>query len=1190
MTLNIIKKVFLGIACISAFGIGAKAQNVAKHIYVYKNGAVVFRADANAVDSVALEDNKTVVGLYKHGSSTAVFKAAYSDSDSISYTAPVVKADLLDIKFDESGNFWDDSQQGMLITPTTVNGKAEVDYNKTYEMWESHFYGDSWAGAPKSTCFKADYSNNDYFKEKISDGHTLECLFKVDYDGKLPNAEAKFFAAHEGGGTGFLICKQDKGKNGGNEITFLPNVSTTGKSKWIWATSGIVPQPGKYYHIVGVWNKEEGKAYIYVDGQLMNVVDAKGDLVLPGKIAAQWFGIGCDANGGNGAQCADSHIVLARVYDKTLTQSEVDGLWNQVAEKAQVPVADVLDVKFTKDGQAVDASPMKNEVQVVSPTNKIETYYNSNYGTYAAKINNKWAGGVADTKTYCKVDFENNQKFRDALADGHTVETIWKASYKTLPNSEAKWFSAMEAGGTGFLICKQDKGKNGGNELTFLPNVSTNGGSKWIWATSGVVPEAEKYYDVVGVWNKKEGKAYIYVNGELKNTVDAAGELHFAKKGANWFGIGCDASPSGGQNGGNWEIVNARVYDNPLTEHEVANLWNNVASATKLADDSVKNNYVNPEDTMTVAAPKADLMDIEFGPNGEVKDAAIPAHKPTWMINGQAWDGKAGDNAPVTYFNTDYNRYAARFDNVPAQMASEYILGYDYESDKAFQDSIADGHTLEVLVMQDYGNNGNQEIKPFSSHEGGGTGIMVEKKGDWTFLPHTGAYRWATSGVQPKRKQFYHIIGVYNKEEQKAYVYVDGVLRGTADAPGNFKFATGGNLRMILGGDPCTNNANKAQAAWKGDIVFAKAYSAPLTIAQVKALYKEVKDAKDKAPQLVTNCDYYEDAIYKEGGKALISLSGKGFAEGDVIRFYQNGETGSKQYTISVTEDGAKVVIPSEDIVSGKRYYMYLQRGEKEQTLGVVKFNATNELPRGTQVIAHRGYWNVAGAAQNSRASLKNAINLKCYGSEADVWLTKDGALMVNHDPAFNGITIKDTTSAVCKNLKLSNGENMPELKELLAIIAAEDWQNDTTKLIIEVKDHGDDELNKKAAQACADAVYEAGVEDRVEFISFSLNLCQALVEASGSDIKVSYLNGDKTPQELSDMSITGIDYELKKYTKNPTWIKEAHDLDMTTNVWTISTRDDIIKSNYLGIDYITTDDPVEALKVQKYCRELNEQ
>ena len=1184
MTLNFIKKTFLGAAFIAAFGFNAGAQTITKHIYAYKDGAVVFRANASDVDSIALEENKTVIALYKHGASQAAYKANYGDIDSVSLTAPVPQADLIDIKFDENGSCWDGSPCNLLVTPTNTNGTAEVDYNKTYGMWESHFYGETWSGAPKNTCFKVDYSQNAFFKEALSDGHSIECLFKVDYDGTIPDSEAKFFAAHEGGGTGFLICKKNNGKNKSNELTFLPNVTQNGKSNWIWATSGIVPQPGKYYHLVGVWNKEEGKAYVYVDGQLMNVVPAVGELRLPPNEKAQWFGVGCDANAGNGAQTANSHVVIARVYDKALSESEVDGLWNEVAEKAQVPVADLLDVQFTKDGGAVDISPMKNEVQVVSPDNKIETYYNAFYGTYAAKIKNAWGAGVADTKTYCKVDFENNQKFRDALADGHSVETIWKATYTTMPNAEAKWFSAMQAGGTGFLICKTDKGKEGGNELTFLPNVSETGKSNWIWATSGVVPESEKYYDIVGVWNKEEGKAYIYVNGELKNVVDAKGELRFASKGANWWGIGCDANPNGGEAGGNWEIVNARVYDNPLNEHEVANLWNKVASATQLADDSVAKNQVNPGDDDVVDAPKADLMDIEFGPKGEVKDVAVPDHAPKWIVKGQEWTGESDDksNIPLTYYNSEYGRYAARFDNTFGIKPSLYIRAYDYENDQTFKDSIADGHTLEILVMQDNGDAPvGREVKPFSSHEGGGTGLMLENAGDWTFLPNTGSYRWATSGIQPKQKQYYHVVGVYNREKETASIYVDGVLKNTVDAPGNFKFASSGCMRMLVGGDP-DGSDYKANNGWKGDIVFAKVYSAPLTTPQVKALYREVEKSKENAVKFVSDYSYVSGLAVKSG--APFEITGKGFQDGDQLVFSDGENEVSVPATITAT--GAEASL-QDGIENDKRYIVYVKRGDKVQSLGMCKFFVTDELPQGTKVIAHRGHWNVAGASQNSRASLKNAIDLHCYGSETDVWLTTDGKLMVNHDAAFNGVTIKNSTSEQCKALKLSNGENMPELSELLETIAAENWTTDTTKLIIEIKDHGTDELNTAAAQAAVNAVYEADVADRVEYISFSLTACKAVRDAD-SDAKISYLNGDKSPQEISDLGLNGLDYTLDKYTSNPTWVKEARELGLTTNVWTIDGTDDIVKSNNLGIDFITTNNPVEATKYLQYYQNLN--
>lgn len=42
-----------------------------------------------------------------------------------------------------------------------------------------------------------------------------------------------------------------------------------------------------------------------------------------------------------------------------------------------------------------------------------------------------------------------------------------------------------------------------------------------------------------------------------------------------------------------------------------------------------------------------------------------------------------------------------------------------------------------------------------------------------------------------------------------------------------------------------------------------------------------------------------------------------------------------------------------------------------------------------TKVIAHRGYWDCEGSAQNSIASLKKAAEAGVYGSEFDVQMTK---------------------------------------------------------------------------------------------------------------------------------------------------------------------------------------------------------
>ena len=52
-----------------------------------------------------------------------------------------------------------------------------------------------------------------------------------------------------------------------------------------------------------------------------------------------------------------------------------------------------------------------------------------------------------------------------------------------------------------------------------------------------------------------------------------------------------------------------------------------------------------------------------------------------------------------------------------------------------------------------------------------------------------------------------------------------------------------------------------------------------------------------------------------------------------------------------------------------------------------------------TKTVAHRGYWNCEGSAENSLASLRKAHDVGCWGSELDIWLTSDGGLVVNHDP-----------------------------------------------------------------------------------------------------------------------------------------------------------------------------------------------
>ena len=237
------------------------------------------------------------------------------------------------------------------------------------------------------------------------------------------------------------------------------------------------------------------------------------------------------------------------------------------------PVADLLDVIFKNDGTAIDNSISQMEVNYVSGASSVN-YYHDVYQRYASHYSHNLGGEMAGG--YYKIDYTNDNAFKSALADGHTLEVVFRMDQA--PNgAEIKPFSSMQAGGTGFLITATNKG----TDITFLPNVSTNGASSWKWAQSGIVPEVGRYYHVVGVWNKEAGKASVYVDGQLKKEIDAAGNLNFPTAGNTWFCIGGDPSGSGAHAGFNGDVVLARIYDDPLKASDVTKLYNNVKNDVK---------------------------------------------------------------------------------------------------------------------------------------------------------------------------------------------------------------------------------------------------------------------------------------------------------------------------------------------------------------------------------------------------------------------------------------------------------------------------------------------------------------------------------------------------------------------------------------------------------------------------------
>ena len=230
----------------------------------------------------------------------------------------------------------------------------------------------------------------------------------------------------------------------------------------------------------------------------------------------------------------------------------------------------LLDVVFNEDGTATDISPMKNKVEVLGTTPA--TYWSDKYNRYVAKFDTPM--GKTPEGLY-KVNYESNSTFRKALASGHSLEMLIKADAEV--TDVAKPFSSMQTGGTGFETAEV----NGKHVIRFNPNVSTDGSNTWGRVDSDVQPQVNEYVHVLGVWNKQEQKAYIYINGQLASSKTLEGDFNFPAKNNCWFGIGGD--PSGASKATNaWQgdVVIARVYADALTADEATALWNDVKGGT----------------------------------------------------------------------------------------------------------------------------------------------------------------------------------------------------------------------------------------------------------------------------------------------------------------------------------------------------------------------------------------------------------------------------------------------------------------------------------------------------------------------------------------------------------------------------------------------------------------------------------
>lgn len=229
------------------------------------------------------------------------------------------------------------------------------------------------------------------------------------------------------------------------------------------------------------------------------------------------------------------------------------------------------------------------------------------------------------------------------------------------------------------------------------------------------------------------------------------------------------------------------------------------------------------------------------------------------------------------------------------------------------------------------------------------------------------------------------------------------------------------------------------------------------------------------------------------------------------------------------------------------------------------------------RVVAHRGAWKQKGVLQNSLRSFQNAVELRCQGSELDVWLTADNKVILSHDPHLYGMEIENSTSLQLFQQTIHEKDPVSSLQELLLAAKAQN----TTHPIIEIKDSQKGlERTLQLTDSVVNIVHRMKMQGDVAYISFNYEVLKRIRELDSTAHTLYLWEGKKQLEDLRKDRISGIDYSYYAYRQDKNLIEKAKKMGLLTNVWTVNTAEDLLLYYQQGVDYITTDEPELLLKI----------
>lgn len=239
-----------------------------------------------------------------------------------------------------------------------------------------------------------------------------------------------------------------------------------------------------------------------------------------------------------------------------------------------------------------------------------------------------------------------------------------------------------------------------------------------------------------------------------------------------------------------------------------------------------------------------------------------------------------------------------------------------------------------------------------------------------------------------------------------------------------------------------------------------------------------------------------------------------------------------------------------------------------------------------TLLLAHRGF--SGRYPENSPLAFEKAVELTdCDGFESDVHLTKDGKLVVFHDPTLERTSngkgyIKDYTFEELLQLDIGSwkspefaGQHVWDFDQLL------DFCQQTHKVLnMELKNY--EVFYEGLEEKVIDAIVRHHMEDKV-FVSSFNHVSMQRFKTLNSDIKTGLLYD----RPLNDMghylTASNADYVHPKYLLlqyQPELVSLFHSRGMDINVWTVNEESDMRDMLAKGVDGIISNYPDLLCKI----------